>query len=394
MPYNSLGQWTGNTTVENQLSEEDAVTTGLGGALQLIANQSGINYPGYVPTETTGPSQLSYIGYSSNTPLSSVITPSYQLNMSVNTPQWQNTGLNSSVPTAQTAGYNWSNYGRNAPQYQGLMGGDYNRLEQALNIPGAIAATNAYNTGSQALNSAMSGRGLYGSSIMGNQMNQGLNREYMNAMATNAGNAAAQRYGMQQTDLANASGQALEGWKGLLGESTAANQAGLDYSKLATNTNLANAANQLTSTQNLNQLGMQQGLAQNAQNMDIYGKQMAQSEAANQYGLSAAAQQMQQNQALYNSSAADAQRQQAYNLAAMEYENAGTEATRDWQNEQAYNQYKYDVAAGNYANVQNQQLINEYLALAGKGQLGSTSSSSGINDYIKALLTIPGLLSE
>jgi len=369
MPYNAQGQWTGN--VEGSISSEDAVKAGLGGAFTMITGDEGINYPGYVPTETYAPSQQSYYGYVSNTPLSGISTPNYKLNYGVTTP----TNTNITAPTAQTAAYNWNNYGQAAPQYQGLMGGDYNRLEQALALPGMIQAQNAYNTASQDLNSAMTGRGLYGSSIMANQANQGLNREYMNALASTAANAAASRYGMQQTDLQNASQQAMQGWQGLLVESTAANQAGLDYSKLGTQTNLANAANALSAAQSNQQAGL-----------DIYGKQMAQSEAANQYGLSQAAQQIAQNQAIYEANKSDAQRQQEYAQGKMEYENAGDEAYRDWQNEQAYNQYKYDVAAADYANKMNTQKLNAYLALAGYGAPLETATSNANSSNWSSLL--------
>ena len=88
-----------------------------------------------------------------------------------------------------------------APSYKGLMGGDYDKLEAALRQPGQQAATNAYNQGSQGLMNTMGGKGLYGSSIMQQQQNQGLNREYMNALANNASNATGQRYTMEQAGL-------------------------------------------------------------------------------------------------------------------------------------------------------------------------------------------------
>ncbi len=86
-------------------------------------------------------------------------------------------------------------------QYQGLMGGDYNRLETSLRQPGEIAANNAYQTGQRYLGDVMGGRGMYGSSVMGRQANEGLNREYQNTMTANAANAASQRYGLQQQGL-------------------------------------------------------------------------------------------------------------------------------------------------------------------------------------------------
>ncbi len=393
--YDNHGQWTGNTS--GSIKAEDAVKSGLGGAFSMITNRQPLNYPGYVPTETNKPEQQSYYNYQSNTPLSGVATPNYTLNNS--TPSWKNTNVgtsNISAPTANTQGFNWQGYGQAAPQYQGLMGGDYNRLESALAAPGSIAAQNAYNSASQNLNSAMTGRGLYGSSIMSNQANQGLNREYMNAMASNAATAAANRYGLQQEDLANASGQQMQGWQSLLGESNARNQAGLGYAELGTKTNLANAANALSAEQGnqsaqmeLNKLLMNQGLAQNQQGLDVYKQQMAQTQQMNQYNLNKAAQDMESAKAVYEANVQDAARKGDYDKARMDYENAYNETLRDWQNNQAFEKYKYDVTSLDYANKMNTQMLNEYLALAGYGaplQTATAAQNSGNSQGWAALL--------
>ena len=88
-----------------------------------------------------------------------------------------------------------------AQEYQGMMNGDYNRLESSLRQPGEIAARTAYDQGSRDLKNYMGSTGMYGSSVMGQQANEGINREFMNTNATNAANAASQRYGLQQSDL-------------------------------------------------------------------------------------------------------------------------------------------------------------------------------------------------
>ena len=84
--------------------------------------------------------------------------------------------------------------------YKGLMNGDYGRLEEALGASGRIAADDAYNAGNRNLNAFMGNSGMYGSSVMAQQANEGLNREYMNAQAANAAQATASRYGMEQND--------------------------------------------------------------------------------------------------------------------------------------------------------------------------------------------------
>jgi hypothetical protein len=139
------------------MTADTALQTGLYGAASGIANKVDSPYPTYV----------------ANAPMASITSPNYQY----------------------TAG--------DKPTYQGLMGGDYDALQKALAQPGQIAAQNAYQTGYNNLNNVMGGRGLYGSTIMGNQMNQGLGREYMNALSVNDANAAAQRYQLQQAGLQN-----------------------------------------------------------------------------------------------------------------------------------------------------------------------------------------------
>lgn len=98
------------------------------------------------------------------------------------------------------------------PVYKGLMGGDYDSLQNSLTVGGRQAAENGYNTGTKNLNDTMSGKGLYGSSIMQQQQQQGLDREYMRALAGNEASAAATRYGMQQADNKTAYEGAMQGY--------------------------------------------------------------------------------------------------------------------------------------------------------------------------------------
>lgn len=98
------------------------------------------------------------------------------------------------APTYQT-------YGAANPVYQGLMEGDYNRLEESLRTPGEIAAREAYRTGSNTLADNLGGKGVYGSSLYTTEQTDNLGKTFQNTMAANAANAASNRYGMQQKDL-------------------------------------------------------------------------------------------------------------------------------------------------------------------------------------------------
>ncbi len=146
-------------------------TFGLDEAKKLFNQMSAPpQYPNYVSSAQQAPTQMGYYDYTPSQAMQMVAAP---------------------------------NYSASGGAYQGLMGGDYNRLEQALAQPGQLAATQAYDTGLRQLQEQFGGRGLYGSTMMGTQMNEGLMREYMNALSSNAFNAAAKRYSMEQSELAN-----------------------------------------------------------------------------------------------------------------------------------------------------------------------------------------------
>ena len=120
-------------------------------------------YPQYIPSQTQAPQQYDYYNYTPSTPMQQIAQPNYK----------------------------------------SMMEGDYDKLQTALTTPGQSAATSAYNQGMSNLQNVMSGRGLYGSSIMQNQQTQGLDKVYQQALANNASQAAATRYGMQQQDLSD-----------------------------------------------------------------------------------------------------------------------------------------------------------------------------------------------
>lgn len=86
-----------------------------------------------------------------------------------------------------------------APNYKvGLMNGDYDALQKSLQTPGDISAQNAFNKGWTNLRNTMGANGIYGSSIMAKDANEGVNREFMNTLTMNAANAATERYKLQQ----------------------------------------------------------------------------------------------------------------------------------------------------------------------------------------------------
>ena len=148
----------------------DYTTAGLTASLNQLGSNLNkqFTYPEYVSSATNSPTKESYYTYTPTTPLAQIQSPNYQLS---------------------------------AGSYQSLLGGDYDKLQTALTTPGEISAKTAYNQGYNNLNSTMGGQGLYGSSIMQNQATTNLDSVYQNALATNAANAAASRYELEQAGL-------------------------------------------------------------------------------------------------------------------------------------------------------------------------------------------------
>lgn len=138
---------------------DEYALTALKNAQGIVSGTTYSAYPEYVASQQQAPTQTDYIDYDPISPLSTISAPNYKA---------------------------------------GLFGGDYDKLQTALTLPGQQAAQTAYNQGTANLQNTMGGRGLYGSSIMQNQQTQGLDTVFQNSMASNAANAAAQRYAMQQ----------------------------------------------------------------------------------------------------------------------------------------------------------------------------------------------------
>lgn len=117
------------------------------------------------------------------------------------------------------------------PEYQrvgGLMGGDYDRLEKALQQP----AQNAYAQTLRNMDARFGGSGLYGSTIQ----SQGVAQAGRDVLLPGLSQATAQRYGLQMQDLQNRASQEEQAYKaGLL---NAERQQG--YAQQAMNTGTAN----------------------------------------------------------------------------------------------------------------------------------------------------------
>lgn len=148
---------------------------------------------------------------------------------------WWNSAV--APKTQDYSGYNFQKYGTQAPTFQtyseaaptytGLSDGAYGRLEKSLANPGAIAARNAYQQNKVDATAAAGGKGTYGSSPYMTQLTSQIGKNYADTMSTNASNAAAQRYSMQQKDLQFGTSTALDAWKQKLAENIAANSQGM-----------------------------------------------------------------------------------------------------------------------------------------------------------------------
>ncbi len=275
------------------LTPDQISENALNQAYGLMNTNAAKTYPYPGQPQTYQPSQLDYFSYTPNAPMSQVAAPDYSV---------------------------------------GMMGGDYDRYEAALRQPGETAAGNAYNTGLRNLTNVMGGRGLYGSSIMGNQMNEGLNREYMNALAGNASTAAATRYQMQ------------------------------------------NQENQFRNTWNLQSMAQQE-----AQNFDLWKAGLANSEAMNQYNTGKLAFDKTQADQLTNYLNNASQQTYQYQLAKNAYDNQIQEALMNQALSVAGGGAPLSQAALNY-NLAQQQL----------GQQQSQFQDSQMSNLFGGLLNLGG----
>lgn len=120
--------------------------------------------------------------------------------------------------------YSYGASSRPAPEYKGLQGGDYDRLEMSLRSPGEQAAKNAYESARRELADVSTARGMYGSSQFTRQMDGQANRTYLDALTSNAANAAAQRYQAQAQDQQFAQGQRMQAWQAGLADNQHRNE--------------------------------------------------------------------------------------------------------------------------------------------------------------------------
>lgn len=266
----------------------DYALAGLGGAYDTMTGYTPPSYPSFTPSQSLAPTTMQYAGYTPNAPMAQVTAPNYQLSAGA------------------------------SPTYQGMMGGDYDALQQALMQPGQIAAQNAYGQGYTNLKNVMGGRGLYGSSIMGNQATQGLDRTYQDTLASNAAGAAATRYGMQAEDLGR----------------------------------------------------------QNEFGLNLFQSLLGREQNQNEFGLNSAQFAKDQNYDLWRSGLANAERQDTYGTNKLNWDYGQAENLRNWQNSQNLEKYQYDLAANAYKNQMNEADINQYLSLAGQGAPLSTAASN------------------
>jgi len=191
--------------------------------------------------------------------------------------------------------------------------GDWAAYQDALTQPGATAAKQAYDLGTKQLAEWAGGSGLYGSSIMANQATQSVLQPYLDALTTNAANAAAKRYETQD----------------------------------ASNQYLANLANNIYGTRttewgNLDARNLQEAIQQNQFNQNQDQQKLSQMMDLNRYNLSNSA-----AKNAFNTNVAQGNAQ--WNQWANTYDNGLLQQA--WNN--AADQAKFNSA-------QNQQAFNNY----------------------------------
>jgi len=242
-----------------------------------------------------------------------------------------------------------ANYQRmNLPNAQQLMGGDYEALQQQLMIPGQQEATRGYEESLQQLRDVMGARGMYGSSVMGNQMVD-LGGQYQQALAANAAQAAAQRYGMQQQDLA-----ALNEFQ------LARTGLGVGQEQFAT------GQAQDVYQQNVERMMQQQmeankaGLAQEQISLDAAKAQAA-------HGIATAGIESNVAQDVYRAGAEQTNRYQDWLNQQTQFQMGQDESQRQWSNQQVQDQFNYAMMQQQWQQQIQEMLMNQALALAGQG---------------------------
>lgn len=274
-----------------------------------LLGKTAAAYPSYTPKQAISPAAQSYYQYTPTAPMSQLQAPDYSVK-------------------AQPA-TNWNQW---QPQ-QGLLAGDYEKLQSSIAAPGLAAAQKAYEQGTINLADVMGGRGLYGSSQMQNQQREALDRTYMQQVADTNSNAAVQRYGMENTNI-----NAMNGL-------------------MATQNVQQNAYNQSNRAQDIT-------LEDNANKFALQNYQLDQTQAKNMAALNFA-----NNQDL-----------NTYNANKSAYDLAAQQKQIDWQNANTQEQFLYEQAKNAYNNQTDLDAYNRALSLAGYGN----TTSAAANNYAQA----------
>lgn len=350
---------------------DDYALAGLSHASNIGQNRAYMQYPEYTPSQTQAPVKSDYYQYTSTPNLSNVATPNYKYTAG-DAPAFGTTNTN-----AGWQDWNYNKYNVNAPNYRSLMSGDYDALQTALTTPGEIAARTAYDQGQNRLINQMGGNGLYGSSIMQNQAINSLDSVYQNALASNAANAAAQRYAMQQTDLSNMSAQELAAWKAKMDENTTAQG-------LLANQNIArNQAAQSNADRALSQMQSMNNLASTT-----YGQNLSREQDANQFAATLFPSLLQQANDQYKANYAETQNRAAYDLAKLQWDKSYEDSLNAWKNAQAFEKYQYNLSKRADYDSYIENMINTNLAIAGQGAplvASANSATAARNNYLQAI---------
>lgn len=343
------------------------ITSGMDKAQTLVDNQKAATYTPYTSSAAAAPVKTAMYDYNANAPLQQQASVDYKQTAGA-APTYQGGNYDVGQQNAAWNGYSAQAYNGTAPTYSGLMQGDYDKLQAALAVGGNQAAQNAYNTGSQNLNNTMSGRGLYGSSIMQQQQTQGLDRELMRAQAANESQAAATRYGMEQNDLTKTADMQMAAYQQKMQEqqamnainsnqSLAQNAQGMQQAQMNQAGMLANASNRLSADQNKNAFGL-----------DLYGQSLAAQKDLNAYNAQETAGLRAQNSEMAKFGAMNADSLNQYNNLNYNADKQYNEQLNNWNNQQNYEKnFLYPQAQQAFNQSQQEMLMNQSLALAGQG---------------------------
>jgi hypothetical protein len=311
----------------------------LGAAKALL--DANLNKTFTMPSDISGllkgPDQFEFNEYVSGPQMGQVNVDQFQ-------GMQQGAQFNQMDPTALRAAYNKLQAG---PASQ-LMGGDYDALQQALMLPGQQAIQQGYDESQVNLKNVMGGRGMYGSSMMGNQMVDA-GQKYQQALAANAAQAAAQRYGMQQQDLQN------------LNEFNLAQRGmGIGQEQFASKQlqDLFTGNTQRALTQNLE--AGKFGLAQDQQSVDMM-------KALNEHAIQRAGLETNIAKNEYQAGLEETNRMQDYMQRNLQFDMAQSEAQRGYANQNLKDQFNYQMSSQQWEQQLQEMLMNQSLALAGKG---------------------------